>query len=111
MPRIKKKKPQEADIEFKCEECGFVGNTNISVKKHVKTNHAPLLMVDNDKEKEIVEECIEDLYQIDVMEGENEYACNVCNGGFYRDDEIKNHITSNHKEVLHKMETMKSLKM
>ena len=33
------------------------------------------------------------------MEGENEYACNVCNEGFYRDDEIKNHITSNHKEV------------
>ena len=45
------------------------------------------------------------------MEGENEYACNNCNEGFYRDDEIKNHITSNHKEVLHKMEKMKSLKM
>ena len=59
-----KEEPQKADIEFKCEECEFVGNTNISVKKHVNTEHAPLLMVDNDKETESVEECIEDLFQI-----------------------------------------------
>ena len=81
-------KPQKADIEFKCEEYEFVGNTNISVKKHVNTNHAPLLMVDNDKDTEIIEECIEDFFQIELMESKNVYACNVCNEGFDRDDKV-----------------------
>ena len=35
---------------------------------------------------------IEDLFQIEIVEGEELYAYNVCNEGFEKDDEIKRHI-------------------
>ena len=43
---------------------------------------------------------IEDLFQIEIVEGEELYACNVCNEGFEKDDEIKRHIEKDHYEMV-----------
>ena len=45
-------------------------------------------------------EGIEDLFQIEVLDGEEVYACNVCNEGFDREDEIMKHILDGHKEIV-----------
>ena len=43
---------------------------------------------------------IEDLFQLEIVEGEELYACNVCNEGFVNNDNIKNHIQKDHYQVL-----------
>ena len=43
---------------------------------------------------------IEDLFQIEIVEGEELYACNVCNEGFEKDDKIKRHIEKDHYEMV-----------
>ena len=35
-----------------------------------------------------------------VLNGEQVYACNVCNKGFDSDDEVKKHIKIDHKDIL-----------
>ena len=34
-------------------------------------------------------EGIDDMFQIEIIEGEQVYACNICNEGFDQDAEIK----------------------
>ena len=45
-------------------------------------------------------EDIEDLFQLEVLDGKQVYACNVCNHGFDMEDKIKKHITKDHKEII-----------
>ena len=40
------------------------------------------------------------LFQKEVVEGEEIYACNVCNGGFEKDDKIKRHVEKYHYEIV-----------
>ena len=66
------------DKEFKCEECNFVGNSNVSLKKQINAKHAPLPMDYNNKESHPLSEDVQDLFKIEVLEGEEVFACNVC---------------------------------
>ena len=43
---------------------------------------------------------IDDLFQIEIIEGEEVYACNVCDEGFDRKDKIRRHISTYYKELL-----------
>ena len=43
---------------------------------------------------------IEDLFQIEIVEGKRLYACNVCNEGFEKTNDIKKHIEKDHFQVL-----------
>ena len=43
---------------------------------------------------------IDDLFQIEILEGEEVYACNVCDQGFDRDVEIRTHIGKDHDEII-----------
>ena len=43
---------------------------------------------------------IEDLFQIEIVEGEEIYACNVCNEGFEKNNKIKRHIEKDHYEMV-----------
>ena len=42
----------------------------------------------------------EDLFQLEVLDGDQIYACNVCDQGFDIENEIKKHIIDNHKEII-----------
>ena len=89
-----------------CFKCDFVCNTEMSMKKHTNTKHP----IQNNKENEIKSkeigydlegmESIEDLFQLEVLDGEEIYACNVCDQGFDNEDKTKNHIADNHKEIM-----------
>ena len=37
---------------------------------------------------------------MEMVEGEQLYACNVCDEGFEKSDQIRKHIESNHKEII-----------
>ena len=37
---------------------------------------------------------------MEVLDGEEIYACNVCDQGFDREDEIKKHVLDDHKEIV-----------
>ena len=91
--------------EFKCDKCDFVGKTELFIKKHKNTKH-PLQNIEEkgsfikvDYNLEGIED-IEDLFQLEVLDGEQVYACNVCNHGFDMEDKIKKHIIKDHKEIV-----------
>ena len=45
-------------------------------------------------------EGIDDMSQIEISEGEQVYACIICNNRFHQDAEIKKHIEENHSDII-----------
>ena len=43
---------------------------------------------------------IDDHYQIEILHGEQVYACNTCDEGCDTEDKVKKHIPVNHNDVL-----------
>ena len=86
--------------ENKCSECGFVGNTQVSLKKHVNTKHAPLNKETRNIEENTMLQDIDDNYQVEILHSEQVYACNICDEGCDTEDEVKKQISVNHKDVL-----------
>ena len=91
--------------EFKCKKCGYVGKTDVSLKKHINTRHPHDTVESSSAEINLHEvacvlSCIDDLFQMEIVEGEQLYACNVCDEGFEKSDQIRNHIENNHKEII-----------
>ena len=54
----------------------------------------------NKQESHPLSEGVQDLFQIEVLEGVEVFACNVCDEGFDKEDEVSNHITINQKDIL-----------
>ena len=52
------------------------------------------------KEDESIFDDIEDLFQIESVDGELLYACNVCNEGLETETEMKEHLNKDHKEII-----------
>ena len=80
-------------------------NTDLFIKKHKNTKH-PLQNIE-EKSSSTKKDCnlkgieeIEGLFQLEVLDGEQVRACNVCKHGFDMEDEIKKHIIKNHKEII-----------
>ena len=103
---IHKESVQNKGQTYKCNKCDFAGHTEVSFKKHMNTKH-PLQNNVESEVKSMNKDCtlegfegIEDLFQIEVLDGEEIYACNVCNEGFDREDEIMKHISDDHKEIV-----------
>ena len=44
------------------------------------------------------------MFQLEVLDGEDIYACNVCDQGFDRENEIKKHILECHEEIILEIE-------
>ena len=45
-------------------------------------------------------EGLEDLFQLEVLNGEQIFACNVCDQGFDKEDAIKKHVVEDHREII-----------
>ena len=43
---------------------------------------------------------IEDLFQLEIVECDELYACNICNERFENNNDIKKHIQADHYQVL-----------
>ena len=82
---------------FKCDTCDIVGKTELFIKIHKNTKH-PLQNIEEkvgsnkvDCTLESIED-IEELFQLEVLDGEQDHACNVCNHGFGMEDKIMKRI-------------------
>ena len=103
---VSNKEKQKHANKFKCSQCDYISKTDMSLKKHVNTKH-PLQNTQyikkgksHSKSEDFVFDGIDDLFQIEILEGEQVYACNVCDQGFDRDEEIRTHIEIDHKEII-----------
>ena len=85
-PKVKKIENKNPGEKLKCEHCDFVGQTNAERSKHVSIKH-PIKSVEMADDLEGVEG-IEDMFQIEYLEGEQVYACNICDEGFDKEAEI-----------------------
>ena len=78
----------------------------MQLKKHKNTKHATehveaMFQEEGDLTKtDCGFEGIEDMFQIEIMDGEQVYACNICNEGFDQDAEVKKHIEEKHNEII-----------
>ena len=114
--------------KFKCDKCECRFKKEVTLKEHKNTRHpepnsfegkelhkgkfghGPGVTPDEEMVTETIEACdmneteeiegIEDLFQIEIVEGKELYACNVCNEGFEKNDEIKKHIEKDHYQVV-----------
>ena len=92
---------QKRSDEFKCDKCKYSGQSSVSLNKHMNTKHVHEdIDYSNEKESECVSECINDLFQMEFVEGEQVYACNVCSKCFDKSDKIKRHIEKEHKDII-----------
>ena len=89
---------------FSCSKCDYDCSSEVSLKKHRNTKHTVRYDQAAKDFSDGVEDCglegIEDMFQLEVLEGKEIYACNICNEGFDTNDEIKNHIEIAHKDIL-----------
>ena len=75
-------------------------NFQVSLNNHINTRHAVIYQKTNVQELYLCSEGIYDLFQREVLDSEEVFACNICNEEFDTDDEVKNHIEINHKDIV-----------
>ena len=98
----------------KCDECGHNFKSSSKLGKHKIRDHLKAKQCDNQSEKDqsdkieenkLDEDCfnfddVSDLFQKETIEGGIVYACNLCDEGFDKYEEVQNHIVSNHQSIL-----------
>ena len=67
--------------------------------KHINTKH-PIQNVETPDDKSSGLEGIDDMFQIEYLEGEQVYACNICDEGFDEESEIRGHIVEVHNDIV-----------
>ena len=96
----------QKDVVLLKEEIKFLIAANKDITDKICELHDDYVY---DTEEEVETEIFEDkngfddfeeLFQIESVEGELTYACNVCDEGFDTEDEIKKHLNTHHKEIL-----------
>ena len=85
---------------------GEKNKTEVQVNKPVNTEHPnEYVEVISQEEGNLLKddsgfEGIDDMFQIEILEGESVFACNICNEGFDQDYEIRKHIEEDHNEIV-----------
>ena len=95
----KEKKEQEGSCDDASDVDGKTEKERVNIK-HADEKYAPSTkeVCDNIENEDI--DGIEDLFQIEIVEGEELYACNVCNEGFEKNEEIKKPKEKYHYQVV-----------
>ena len=78
--------PTKSSTTFKCIKCDYVSKTDVSLKKHVNTKHAPKKDKPSNKEAYETQDIdgVEDLFQIEIVDGKQLYACMCAMKGLKR---------------------------
>ena len=87
------------DEKNKCGQCDFVGKTIMERNKHINTNHT-VKSVETPDDTISGIEGIDDMFQIEFLEGEQVYACNICDEAFDKEAEIKDRIVEVHNDIV-----------
>ena len=93
-----------SNMGFKCKDCDYICENELTMKKHMNTRHpvnpegSENIPTKSGSDQEL--ESLDDMFQIEIVEGETIYACNICDEGLDSDDEVRKHIIANHREVI-----------
>ena len=87
------------DEKNKCGQCDFVGKTKVERNKHINTKHT-VKSVETPDDTISGVEGIDDMFQIEFLEGEQVYACNICDEGFDKEAEIRDHMVKVHNDIV-----------
>ena len=81
--------------QIECNICNFKCERETTLRKHINTKHCK---EDSKTYDHITEE--NDMFQIEIVDNETVYACNICDQGFEESDEVKKHITQVHQDII-----------
>ena len=86
-------------MQMKCSTCEFWCEREITMRKHINTKH---LKEDTKYESTKYDFMIDkdDMFQIEIVEGNMVYACNVCDEGYDSIEEVNNHIAHMHEDIV-----------
>ena len=71
--------------------------------QETNTKHGGLNKKTQNQETGIISDAIGDLFQIERLNNQQVYACNVFDAGFDQEDEVKKHIEINHNNIFIKI--------
>ena len=86
-------------VDLLKDEIRHIRSENGDIIKKIKTLEEDLRN-ENDEESEEGSNDEQDLYQIEIINYEMVWACNLCDTGFDTKDEIKQHMSQDHEKVL-----------
>ena len=86
-------------MKIKCITCEFCCESEITMRKHVNTKHSKQ---DTEYESTKFDFMIDmdDMFQIELVEGNMVYACNICDEGYDSIEEVNNHIAHMHGDIV-----------
>ena len=83
----------------------FKTHMKIRAKKNESesTSESHEIRTNESRNEEQDVEDLEELYQIEIVEGETLFVCNICDEGCETDGEVRKHVMTEHNEVLSKV--------
>ena len=81
--------------QMECNFCDFNCERENTLRKNINTKHSN----ENSKTHDHMTD-ENDMFQIEIVENETVYACNICDQGFEGSDEVKKHITEVHHDII-----------
>ena len=90
---------EKEGLQMKCISCEFCCESEITMRKHINTKHSK---EDTEYESTKYDFMIDmdDMFQIEIVEGNMVYACNICDEGYDSIEEVNNHIAHMHVDIL-----------
>ena len=70
---------------------------DVSHDKYERNDHENSIIDDKSKDIDFL---AEDYFQIEIVDGETVYVCNICNEGLDNKNEITKHIKDNHESLM-----------
>ena len=101
---------QEESVSTKhfCDLSPFKCSSEFDLRRHLYKKQGSLPMNIHEhklkENKEINIMYLKDCFQIEIIEFETVYACNICNEGFENIESIRRHVSDKHEEVLELLE-------
>ena len=87
---------EKEDMQIKCQECEFQCEREITTNKHTNTKHCEELICK--KYEHMLNE--NDMFKMEIVEGQEVFACNICDEGFDFIVEVNKHIAEAHEDIL-----------
>ena len=101
-------------LQFKCSKCNYRCERELTLSKHTNTKHSEEEHNKRKHEKKISTEASDknqnesenededelEYFQIEIVNDEEVYACNLCIEAFDSEKEVKEHLRDSHKKVI-----------
>ena len=83
-------------MKNQCPKCEFECEREITMNKHTNTKHSEEAICN--KYEHMLNE--NDMFPMEIVEGQEVFACNICDDGFDFIVEVNKHIADAHEDIL-----------